>query len=266
MVVHGHDRTGDAAAWLRRADIAVHAFLYVSALAGLGFVLYAASAGEGLAALGGGLVTLAGVIVGLIGLTLVRCGVALLARTDRIEHLLLTLEAMESTRASHDELVNIARGAGGNAESLVAANVPADGFPRLAGVDLPEGPGEAPEPATAHTHGCSDQERQWQRAIEAGDVIGCRKALATLRAVLVPERVASLEQALATLSRTQAVQLREDFAERVRSQDYAGALTTGDRLATLFPDSGLARDFEAVRPRLVECSARQPPAVPVSRQ
>ena len=41
--------------------------------------------------------------------------------------------------------------------------------------------------------------------------------------------------------------LRAEFAGQVRGGDYAGALRTGERIATLFPESTLAREFDSIR-------------------
>jgi len=55
------------------------------------------------------------------------------------------------------------------------------------------------------------------------------------------------QRELDRLVRRELNRLRNEFGRQVRDGDYAGALGTGRRIATLFPDSTLAREFESIR-------------------
>ncbi len=237
---------------MRNAHIAVYAFMSVCALSGLCYMFYSAFAGQVFPAIAGALVAIGGVTVGCLALAAVRFGAVLVVRTERTEHLVARVEALENALEAQGVTVDLSRAGAGDPEKLVAANVPGDGFPRLVRPEPGKPPAE-PTAVSAHEDGrCSREEYHWQVAYQNGDLAACRRALDHLRELLEPERITPLEEGLRAMSRTKAVQLREDFAGMVRSRDYEAALMTGWRIAELFPDSAMAREFMTLRPRLVE--------------
>ncbi len=244
--------SSEAATWMRNAHVAVYAFMSVCALSGLCYMFHSAFAGQVFPAVAGALVAIGGVTLGCLALVAVRFGAVLVARTERIEHLVTRVEALESALEVQGVTVDLLQTGAGDPEKLVAANVPDDGFPRLARPE-PANPPAQPTTVSSDDAGrCSREEHQWQVAYQSGDIATCRRVLHHLRQLLKPERITSLEEGLRAMSRTKAVQLREDFASRVRSRNYAAALTTGEQIAELFPGSALACEFKTLRPRLLE--------------
>ena len=254
----------ETATWMRNAQIAVCAFMSVCAVSGLCFAFYSGFAGEVVRALAGALVAVGGVTTGFLALAAVRFGAMLVARTERIEDLVWRIEALEKSIETQGVPVDLARTGAGDPEKLVASNVQRDGFPRL----VSPGPAPSPErPATAEPGDAghrSREEHQWQTGFQSGDIAACRRSLDRLREVLDPERIVSMEEGLRAMGRARATQLREEFAGMVRSRNYAAALTTGEQIAELFPDSAMARDFASLRPRLTECARRRRSARPPS--
>lgn len=64
--------------------------------------------------------------------------------------------------------------------------------------------------------------------------------------------------------RQELERLQAEFATLVRKGDYAAALHTGERLATLFPDSALSREFDAIRGHLMRRATDDTPSEPAS--
>lgn len=254
----------EAATWMRNAHIAVYAFMCVCGLCGLCYMFFCAFLGQAFHAIVGAIVAIGGMTIGFMALAAVRIGAVLVTRIERIEVLASRLEEVESAPQSESVTVDLARVGDGDAENLVAANLQHDSFPRLVPSEsdtLPEEPAAASPGEAVH---CLPQENQWQVAYQSGDIAGCRRALVSLREVLAPERIASMEEGLRAMSRARALQLRQDFARQVRSRYYASALITGKQITELFPDSVMARDFESLCPRLIECASQRKKSHPVS--
>ena len=92
---------------------------------------------------------------------------------------------------------------------------------------------------------------RWEIASGEGDVATCRRVLAGLAGRADRELVAGLRDELPrVINRAESV-LREAFAECVRSRDFAGAVTVGDRITESIPESGIARDYDAIKPHLL---------------
>ena len=243
----------ETVAWMRNAQMALYLFMAVAALSGLTYLFAAAFAGQVLRAIVGALVAVGGVAAGLMGLTALRFAVLMAARTRPLDQVVARVTALESAVEHQVVTVDLARGNAEPPDKLVAANVELDAFPRLVRpdpADLPAEPGASPQPV----EGPTPDERRWQAAYQNGDIAACRRTLVTLRTVLAPERVAAMEDGLHALSQAKAFQLREEFARLIRAHDYAAALTTGEQIAALFPESAMTREYEALRPQLCKCA------------
>ncbi|MCP4590150.1 MAG: hypothetical protein GY842_05360 [bacterium] len=254
MSVGDGSRCAEAATWLRNSHIAVYAFMSVCALSGLGYVFYSAFAGEVLQAIAGVLVTMSGVTVGVLALAGVRFGALLVARTQRAEHLLARLEAVEVAMENRSAADGRPEAGPEVVQRLVGAALPNDQYPRLVRGESPTRGGTPPRPERPREH---EGERQWQLAYQNGDIASCRQALERLRPVLEPRRIASMEDGLRALSRAKVEQLRESFARSVRGEDFSAALHIGAEITELYPESPLDRQFQTIRPHLLQRVARQ---------
>ena len=249
---------------MRNAHIAVYAFMSVCSLSGLSYVFYSAFGGDVLRATAVALFTIGGVTAGFLALAAVRLGTTILNRTALIEELVVRIDALEQAIESNDGLVDVADSEGADPHRLVAADVSRDAYPRLVADETCTQPAEEPAVAESAT-ACSREEHQWQMAYQNGDLVACQRTLKHLRGALEPGRIAALEAGLEAMSRAKAQQFREDFARLVRSGNYNAALIAGERIVEVFPDSDMAREFEALRPHLTKKTKnRKPNAQPAS--
>lgn len=209
--------------WLRRGRWAAALVAIACCAAGVIWVYRAATAGDALGAVAAaglclGIVTLGALVAAafrLGGLTL-RC----MRQVERLEARLTALElSVERTSRAMDLVIdeNV------DAASLVAATLERDTFPRLSAAN----DHQDHEEAVAEDHAPAEP--------AAAQPIGASS---------------DGQQELDRLVHREMNRLRDEFADRVRGGDYAGALGTGERIATLFPDSALAREFESIRQHL----------------
>lgn len=92
---------------------------------------------------------------------------------------------------------------------------------------------------------------RWEVASGEGDVATCRRVLASLANRADRELVVGLRDELPRIMERAESALREAFAECVRSRDFAGAVTVGDRITESLPESRIARDYDAIKPHLL---------------
>lgn len=162
------------------------------------------------------------------------------------------------------ETINLSSGDKSDAKSLVAATLNRLRFPRLLHAmedSPPESGAIAPEqddlplaviPAeqSGEVPTVRDLMHEWHDALRRRDLPCCRQLYALLVDVAPYDMVAPLPALLKTLSSQVQKTLRREFAGHVRRRRYADALTTGEQLEQLFPDSPVAREFERIRPYL----------------
>ena len=214
--------------WLRRGRWAVALVAIGCCTAGLIWVYRAATAGDVLGAAAAAGLCLAIIALDALVAAAFRLGgltVRCVQQVERLEARLTTLE-LTADRAGH--MMSLVTDENVEAASLVAATLGRDTFPRLSAVnehpdqeeaasgDHPPAESDAAEPIIASSDGQQELDRLVHREMN---------------------------------------RLRDEFADRVRGGDYAGALRTGERIATLFPDSALAREFESIRAPLARRAA-----------
>ena len=216
--------------WLHRARWAAALVAIACCVVGVIWVYRAATAGDVFGALAG-----AGLCLGIIALdalaaAVFRLGALILRCTRRMEELDARLSAFELAADRTARAVNLVTDENMEAASLAAASLDRDMFPRLSAVDDDE----------EETHVSED-----------------RPPAETGAAEPIPASNDG-QQELDRLVHLEMNRLRDEFGGQVRSGDYAGALRTGERIATLFPDSTLAREFESVREPLTRRAAAPP--------
>ncbi|MBU0717459.1 MAG: hypothetical protein KJ749_04350 [Planctomycetes bacterium] len=195
-------------------------------------------------AIGGGAVT-AGVLVN------VTAGLA--GRLLRIEEDITELRrefgrlqrdgVVEETRAAASaagslEKVDLAVLGSGDPSAIIAARLGRDDFPRLA---------RAVDELAAD----EDWHRVWTRAMQHEDLATCRSVWPALRRCVDRVTVSQMATELTRLSARKEVALRKAFAERVRAQDFAGALAVGREILSLLPGRPIAAEFERLEPILL---------------
>jgi hypothetical protein len=289
---HHHEKIVKTARQTQRTVYLV-AGLYVAI--GLVLTAYSAIAGQVVIALVGLMIVSLAMGASVLLLTTLRLGRRVSAMTDRLERIDGTLDrveqalantaAAESTTTTAEEIVDLTTIGPGAPGVLVGAVLDRDRFPRLVATmdDAPHAssaaadasshkqPGD--EPLTAsflkpradaqldrddRVH--KDAMRRWRIALREGDLSQCREVFSMLVDVAAPELVADLEAQIVGLQGRIEDRLRSEFAARISSCDYVGALATGDEICVLLPDSRIARDFERIRPHLtrrVERSAKR---------
>ena len=92
---------------------------------------------------------------------------------------------------------------------------------------------------------------RWEVASGEGDIATCRRVLASLANRADRELVVGLRDELPRVMERAESALRAAFAECVRSRDFAGAVTVGDRITESLPESRIARDYDAIKPHLL---------------
>jgi len=154
----------------------------------------------------------------------------------------------------------------GHAESLAAATLDRDVYPRL----VSTGETGAFDPhveviADAATtissapvngaHGSSLTMRnllqRWKAALSNDDLIECRKVLSTMVDLADSPTVAPLRVQLDRLENRVERTFRAEFVQYVRSRDFAAAIEMGERICTVLGNHPVAADFERLRPVLV---------------
>jgi hypothetical protein len=209
--------------WLRRGRWAAALAAIACCTTGLIWVYRAATTGDVL-----GAVAVAGLCLGIVALGALaafafRLGGSTLRCMRQVERLEARLTALERSAERSSRTMDLVTDENVGAASLAAATLERDSFPRL---------------SAANDH--QDQE-------EAVSVDHAPTGPETAELSAVSN---DGQQELDRLVHREMNRLRNEFADRVRGGDYAGALRTGERIATLFPDSALAREFESIRQHL----------------
>ena len=208
--------------WLRRARWAVVLATVACLAAGLIWIYRSAMEGQVLQAVAGAALCLGVIALDFAAGAVLRLGGAVLRCAGRLDGLETRVASIEATVDALTETADAAAVGRENAESLVAARVDRDAFPRLV---------NGQEHATA-------QKQQWPGRVSAATA-GQRQ--------------------LEDLARREMLRLRDEFAEFVRRGDYAAAVSTGQRIEALFPQSDLAAQFRALREHLVQRVSGSPP-------
>ncbi len=209
--------------WLRRARWAVALVAIGCCAVAVIWVYRAAMKGDVLAALAGAVFCLGIIALDVAAAALFRLGGLTMRCIRRMEQLDARLSALEFTLERKDRTVGLIANENTEAASLVAATLKADIFPRLWAVD----------DNRANEDRAPDGERPTVRE-DAPNIADSHDG----------------QDELDRLVHREMHRLRGEFADLVRGGDYAGALRTGERIATLFPDSTLAREFNSIRRHL----------------
>ena len=283
-----HEQIVKTARQTQRAVYLV-AGLYVAI--GLILTAYSAVAGQVVTALVGLMIVSLAVGASVLLLTMLRLGRRVSAMTDRLERIDSTLDrveqalantgAIQSTTTTVEEMVDLTTIGPGDPGVLASTVLDRDRFPRLVATmaDVHSTRSAAPEasiqggtrdnqapapslrssadvPADLDDLVHKNTMRRWRIALRNGDLRQCREVFSMLVDVAAPELVADLKAQMADLKERIEDRLRGEFASRIESCDYAGALAAGDEIRTLLPDSRIARDFERVRPHLARRAER----------
>ncbi len=225
-----HDSTVPAN-WFRRAHWAVYFFFGLLALSGLGYVYYEAIEGEVVGAMIG-----LGIVFGSIGLGVaMHCVVRMAAVVDA------NLNTITLLRHRHDALQHFVERLSRTIElnqkevaqvsSLVAAETTADSYPRLA-----EEEGKQDGVVDAPVGDVPIGNRTSSDALPDG--AAC--AAATVNAVAVQHEAGGNG---ADNLPTGQTELREAFRRAIYAQDFAGAITVGERILDLHPESPMAEQY-----------------------
>ena len=195
---------------------------------------------------------------------------------NEIRGQLARMEQDRTSAASSDpedsvEFIDLASLGKGDPAPLTAATLDRRVFPRLVttmsdestpGVQPAIGAGSTVDPTAAIGLGASEQHLpigltprnlldEWHVALRDADLATCRRLYATLVDTADPKIVAPLAILLKTLSKHVEHSLRARFAQHVKERNYARALHVGDEICKLFPDHGIATEFERIRPHLI---------------
>jgi hypothetical protein len=214
--------------WLRRGRWAAALVAIACCTAGSIWIYRSATVGDVLGAAAAAGLCLGIVALGALAVAAFRLGGLTLRCMRQAERLEARLTALELSTERTSRTMDLVTDENVDAASLAAATLERDTFPRLsAAIDhqdqekavledhAPAEPGAA-EPTAASSDGQQELDRLVHREMK---------------------------------------RLRDEFADLVRGRDYAGALHTGERIATLFPDSALAREFESIRAPLARRAA-----------
>ena len=163
-------------------------------------------------------------------------------------------------------ILNLAATGKGDPSTLVGAMLNRSTFPRLIATMDDEPPAESGTTHAEVYHAALDEPgsltvstgvatknllRAWRIAQRDGDLAACSRIYATLVDAADAHTVALLTTQLQQLRNRAEKNLREAFSRRIREGDYAGALEVGEQICNLWPDEGIARDFERIRPYLL---------------
>ncbi len=224
--------------WLRRARWAVAIIAVGCCAVAVIWVYRAAMKGDVLTALAG-----AGFCLGIIALdvaaaALFRLGGLTMRCIRRMEQLDARLSALEFNLERKDRTLDLIADENTEASSLIAATLEAETFPRLSAAN--------------------DNRANEGRAPDGDRLTGRQDA---------PNTADSHDgqEELDRLVHREMNRLRDEFADLVRAGNYAGALRTGERIATLFPDSTLAREFNSIR-RHISSRASAPGQMPADER
>jgi len=255
---------------IRQGKGVVVAFTAVCALSGYAYIVAKLVASDFGPALVGLIATLAACGVGAVAwgsLRLARLAVSTTNDCERLRYRLDMLEAVVELRDAEAGLGAEVPGVGGPIPSTHAEEqLP----PIVAERDLTfqEPAGAAQETAADDdSHAVADivganmeeEERQFQRAVNAEDLHTCRSVWPRLRQALDAKRAAALEEQLAHLHEVKSRALRDEFGSLVRNRDFQAAMQKGEEIAELFPESRMTADYRNLRPHL-ERRRRQVPA------
>jgi hypothetical protein len=262
--------------WVRRGRAASYVFLFLCAGSGLFYGYSSAASGNVLNAVLGGAIALGGSGVALLLLQMMRTASVVVENAEQLDRLGRRLDRFETKLDAalqpHDGETNLSELGSGDPGDLVAASVPASGYPRLAPAsaserddnvtidrtgDHPARPGEQVadgdsvrlEIPREAPEGKSLEDR-WQEAFRRADLSACQRILEAAEATLDADRLVSMRQGLEGAVRDRKQQLRDEFAALVRAGRFREAIATGEEIVLLVPDSPMAAEFHKIRPHL----------------
>ncbi|MCP4247716.1 MAG: hypothetical protein GY778_11765 [bacterium] len=232
-------------AWLRRARWAVAAAALICVAAGLIWVYRAALVGDVMGAASGAAICLGVIVLDYCAAGVLRLGGKVLRNTRRLDETQRRLEELARSVDAGNEAAFVAAVGRENVEALVAARLDRDAFPRLVSFDrghpvTQQSPAE-PKDRSAPT---ADADSAPAESVDPTD------SAANPEPVADEDALEAGDAELERLVHKEMLRLRDEFGQFVRAGDYASALTTGDRIVALFPDSPLAADFRAIRMHL----------------
>jgi hypothetical protein len=221
-----------------------------------------------------------------VAAVVLNCVLRLCAQTDRLmerlDVLSLGISRLESQVTAHFESLEEAKANGpirnldltgigpGDPTVLAAATLDRSVYPRLVHTmdDEPPANAAASDPSA---HAAVDEHeaatsadgpatksllRQWKVAIRDADLLACRAVYSALVDTAGPEQIAPLRDQLDAVCTHVAKELRHRFTGCIRERDFAGALAVGEQIGRNLPDHPIAREFDRIRPVLVDLAAR----------
>lgn len=212
-----------AEAWVRRGCIAAAAFAGLCAVGGLTLVAVKVVSGAYAEAVLTLIIAAATCGIGLLAMGAMRLGQVVIANAAELAALRYRMDSLEASFEAQGIDLELDPSAGSPAD-LVGAVLPRDQYPRLVG--------------------------ESQVAAEAGEGADSVESIIESR----DERQAKLG-VVSDVAR--AREIRERFAEEVRSGRYEQALALGKEIVNVAPASRMATDFESIRERLVELAEGQ---------
>lgn len=192
------------------------------------------------------------------------------SRMDTIEHVLkeVSVPRDESQSKLPTVALDLAAIGSGDPTVLVAATLDRSRYPRLATTMNLQPPQKTADMVHEHemeNNGSIDQEedvrsshvntknllRTWKVAIRDGDLSMCRSIYSTMLDLVDPIQLEQLRFPMEKLADHIENELRQQFAERMRKEDYRAMFDIGEQICSQLSDRPVAREFERIRPYLL---------------
>lgn len=190
------------------------------------------------------------------------------SRMDHLEHVLKEVSVQPDKSKSLTAALDLASIGSGDPSVLAAATLDRSRYPRLATtMDL-----KPPQQTTdmVHEHDMDDNDsidqaevirsssvntknllRTWKVAIRDGDISMCRSIYSAMLDLADPVQLQQLRFPLEKLADRIENDLRKQFAECMRQEDYAAMFDIGEKICSQLSDRPVAREFERIKPYLL---------------
>jgi len=106
--------------------------------------------------------------------------------------------------------------------------------------------------------------RIWKKALRDGDLAACREVYSAMVDTADAIELLPLKAQLEDLADRTESPLRKAFVERVRGNDYVGAIAVGEQICKLLGDRAIAAEFERLKPFLHRKMNQSRPLVAMS--
>lgn len=198
--------------WIGRVRVGAIVYAGIVALSGLIFVIATLAGGAFGQAFLGLVATVGGLLVAGLVWGICRYAYAAIEAIEEIRSLHERLDMLESTVELHSAQAGLSATLVDDLSALVAGKLQQARYPRIVS-DEDEGEPDLTEAESA-------------------------------------ERAEAIEEETAAVASRDPVVLRAEFGDLVRNHQYADALSKGRQIASMFPESRMATDFENIRSHL----------------